>query len=339
MRRVVVIGAGVAGLACARTLRSRGLDVTVVDRARGVGGRCATRRVSGAPMDHGVVFLHGSAPELLAVLEQVGAERVEWPRLVEGKGTPCQPRAFGKGEHRVAYTDGVTAFPKHLAQDLDVRLGTKVRSLGLAGGAVSVAIEPGGALAADDVVLAVASDQARALLATLGDDEPRAAQAVLGMIGTMACLTVMARYPEGTPVPSWDILYPDDGAVLTLVANEARKRRADVPLGLVLQAQPRWSRENLLTPVPVWTSALLEEAGRVAGAWAARPAEVDHQRWKYARVGPESELAAPFLVGLPGGARLGIAGEAFSPGGGVQAAFLSGRELGLRIAGETEVSR
>ena len=126
MRRVVVIGAGVSGLECARTLRSRGIDATVVDRARGVGGRCATRRVNGAPMDHGPVFMHGSAPELLATLEQVAAERVEWPAVVEGSGTPCLPRAFAKGEMRTAFTAGMTALPKHLAQGLDVRVNAKV---------------------------------------------------------------------------------------------------------------------------------------------------------------------------------------------------------------------
>ena len=50
---VVVVGAGVAGLQCARRLRDAGLQVVVLDKARGVGGRVATRRVDGQPVDHG----------------------------------------------------------------------------------------------------------------------------------------------------------------------------------------------------------------------------------------------------------------------------------------------
>jgi len=42
------------------------------------------------------------------------------------------------------------------------------------------------------------------------------------------------------------------------------------------------------------------------------------------------------LLGLPGGGRLGLCGERFAPGGGVQAAFASGRMMAGRIlAGET----
>ena len=41
---VGVIGAGMAGLACARELAAKGFEVTVFDKGRGLGGRTATRR-------------------------------------------------------------------------------------------------------------------------------------------------------------------------------------------------------------------------------------------------------------------------------------------------------
>ncbi|MBC7939825.1 MAG: FAD-dependent oxidoreductase, partial [Chitinophagaceae bacterium] len=41
---VAVIGAGVAGAACASSLRQAGMNVTLFEKARGVGGRMATRR-------------------------------------------------------------------------------------------------------------------------------------------------------------------------------------------------------------------------------------------------------------------------------------------------------
>src|SRR5205085_2478824 len=60
---VVVIGAGVAGLTCARELKRRGVRAVVLERARGIGGRCATRRIEGQPVDHGVPFLHATSAE------------------------------------------------------------------------------------------------------------------------------------------------------------------------------------------------------------------------------------------------------------------------------------
>jgi len=49
MPEVLVIGAGVSGLSCARTLVGAGRSVAVLDRARGVGGRCSTHRLLGMP--------------------------------------------------------------------------------------------------------------------------------------------------------------------------------------------------------------------------------------------------------------------------------------------------
>ncbi|GJQ63669.1 MAG: hypothetical protein SCALA702_27220 [Melioribacteraceae bacterium] len=43
---VVIIGAGISGISAARLLQSKGFDVLLIDKGRGIGGRMATRRVS-----------------------------------------------------------------------------------------------------------------------------------------------------------------------------------------------------------------------------------------------------------------------------------------------------
>ncbi|WP_346621622.1 FAD/NAD(P)-binding protein [Blastococcus montanus] len=50
---VTVIGAGIAGLACARALRDAGREVQVLDRGRAPGGRLSSRTVHGRPVDLG----------------------------------------------------------------------------------------------------------------------------------------------------------------------------------------------------------------------------------------------------------------------------------------------
>ena len=44
MTDVVILGAGVAGLAAAQDLRAAGARVQVLDKSRGVSGRAATKR-------------------------------------------------------------------------------------------------------------------------------------------------------------------------------------------------------------------------------------------------------------------------------------------------------
>ena len=59
--RVVVIGAGVAGIGCARTLEQLGAVVTVVEAKPRVGGRCASTKINdeGAAVDLGASWIHG----------------------------------------------------------------------------------------------------------------------------------------------------------------------------------------------------------------------------------------------------------------------------------------
>jgi phytoene dehydrogenase-like protein len=59
-RRVLIIGAGLAGLACARRLTEAGLACTVLEAADEIGGRARTDRVEGFQLDRGFqVFLTG----------------------------------------------------------------------------------------------------------------------------------------------------------------------------------------------------------------------------------------------------------------------------------------
>ncbi|MGL5196126.1 MAG: FAD-dependent oxidoreductase, partial [Chroococcales cyanobacterium] len=54
---MAVIGAGIAGLTAAQSLRSLGQTVVVLEKSRGVGGRVATRRLYDTQADFGAPFL------------------------------------------------------------------------------------------------------------------------------------------------------------------------------------------------------------------------------------------------------------------------------------------
>ena len=326
---VIVIGAGVAGLSCAARLQAAGAGVLLLDRADKPGGRCATRQFHGQSADYGPVFLHGRDPDFLAAVRTACAEtRPGWPGKVSGTGKPCQPEAFSLGESRLGIPEGVNAFPRSLAAGLRIQLNCRVQTVSWDGGLFSVTDGAGGQWQSRDLVLALALEQALPFLRQLapGEGIPQAL-ALLGMFHTVPCLTVIAGYPAGTRMPEWDVQYPEAEESLLLVSNESGKRDAKV---LVVQAAPRWSRVHLEDDPDAWSDALLASAARVTGAWVTAPEWRHTHRWRFARLDRANELAAPLVLSRNQG-RLGVCGDLFSPGGGVQAAWRSGRELAERL--------
>ncbi|WP_306602278.1 NAD(P)/FAD-dependent oxidoreductase [Geothrix sp. 21YS21S-2] len=332
----IVVGAGVAGLSCAGALKRAGREVLVLERAHGVGGRCATRRFDGQPVDFGPLFAHGHHPGFLQALREVDADPIrDWPRRVEGGGPPCQPGALEPTVRRIAFAQGMKAFPRHLAKGLEIHLETRVTAIRAVEGGFEVTAGEGAPLRCRDLVLALALEQSRRLLGTL-EPFPQAAglQALLGLFGSVPCLAVMAGYALDAPAPAWDVLYPEASEVLQLVALDSSKREAPRFRTFVAQARPKWSRQRLEAPLDQWGRELLDEAALHLGPWAAAPLWSYPHRWRYARLGPTSELAEPLRIDFPGGARLGLAGDVFSPGGGLQAAWLSGTRLAGRLTQE-----
>ena len=333
--QVLTVGAGVAGLSLARQIQGRGGLVTLLDKGRGVGGRCATRRVDDQPVDHGVPFLHGQTEAFVRAIEALDRPTMvhDWPMHLRGPGTPCQPQAFSSQGLRLAVSEGVSAFPKQLARGLNVELGTRVERIGLAGDHFEVQVQ--GEIqrrAAPSLVLTCPAEQTRELLAPLAEswEEVRAVTRVLEGVFMLPCLTVLAGYAEA-PRQRWHLMLPEPGSAIHSLINDSSKRPPGATQTLVIQARSDFSRQHLEEETGVWTGTLLAAAAGLVGEWAGEPAWVQSHVWRFARVQRGNELGHPVLLRWPGGATLGLCGEAFNPLGGVEGAYLSGIELAFRM--------
>lgn len=340
---VLVIGAGVAGLSAAGELVRRGQKVLILDRANGVGGRCASRTLHGQRVDYGVPFLHGGSPHFLGVVEgcSTGPAAAHllpgWPHRVLETRLACQPQAFNGAQRRLGVAEGVSAFPKRLAAGLDVRTGVPITLLHAVPGGVQAVAADGRRFEARNVVLALAAPQTVRLL------EPFAARVNGGRervrrleaLDHVPCLTVVAGYPADGPAPPFDAWYPMETTILHSVLHDSAKRPDGPWHVLVLQARSQYSLEHLEAPVEAWADDLVWEVGDVLGAWAGRPEWRWTHRWRWARIPVTGACAeVPGWLEVEGGGRLGLCGEAFAEAGGVEGAFLSGVALGRGLDGQ-----
>jgi monoamine oxidase len=84
-KRIVVVGAGLAGLGAAATLRERGFDVTVLEARDRIGGRVNSVERFGTTIDLGAAWIHDSRGNpLTAVAKAAGLTTVatDYDRVV-----------------------------------------------------------------------------------------------------------------------------------------------------------------------------------------------------------------------------------------------------------------
>mgnify|MGYP001382774367 CR=1 FL=1 len=77
-RHIAIVGAGMAGVACARTLVQAGHRVTLFEKSRGAGGRMATRRSEFGGFDHGAQFFTVRDERFRQALEATAAPAAHW---------------------------------------------------------------------------------------------------------------------------------------------------------------------------------------------------------------------------------------------------------------------
>jgi len=313
--RIAVIGAGMAGLACARELARADVIVTVFEKSRGLGGRLATHRAGGLAFDLGAQFLTARSPAFRRVIEAGGRA---------GTIVPWRPRIREDGRHWdepieewLVGAPGMSAVVRPLSGSLEVRTGVGVHEL-LAGQRGWELLTDSGTPSEvfDALAVAVPAPQALALLAPHGRGFRR-----IGDVRMAPCWSAMFVIEEpldtGADVYRWT-----SGPLSWAACDSSKPQRSSEAQCWVVHASSAWSRERLGEDADDMAQALWDAFAVACGLDRPSPRWLRAHRWRHALV--EQPLGRSCLVDEETAS--GACGDwCIAPR--VEAAFESGRAL------------
>ncbi|MFD0666365.1 NAD(P)/FAD-dependent oxidoreductase [Ramlibacter sp. MAHUQ-53] len=343
-RRIAVIGAGVAGLACARTLAQAGHEVIVFEKSRGFGGRMACRQTPFGGFDHGAQYFTVRDERFERVLQLTPGLVRPWSanavRVLDPHGRVAEAARTGVEAHWVP-VPGMNALARAWAQPLAdagrVHLETQATrierdaidqarwQLHTAGPGDTVHVHSG----FDQVLLAIPSVQAADLLraSSLAPDFVKR----IGQVQVAPCWTLMVAFPQAQQPgmfhlgPQWNAAMSTHHRITWLSRESSKPGRALIERWTV-QASPEWSLEHLEDDPQRVAAKLLKGFAEVTGI-RAEPTHAQVHRWRFAKT--QVPLGQSFLWDAKSG--LGVCGD-WCLGHRVEDGFVSGLELALAAA-------
>ena len=308
---VLVVGAGISGIACAQALRRAGVATRVVDRGRRPGGRMASRTIHGRTVDFGAAYFTAEPGSRFG--DVVGGWLARelarpWTDTIAVAGAGGIHRS-STGPMRYAAAAGLRELVVDLARGIDVEQGVTVNH---------VAQGEADGERYDTVVLAMPDPQARRML----DAASPLCDALDDGRGWEPSITVVLKW-AAREWPPFHAAFVNDAPELTTVADDGDRRGDGAPV-LVAHTTAALARQHLDAP-----------EGAIAPASAAvkrllmltdDPLHSFVHRWTFAR--PAAQHPEPFL--LENG--IGVCGDAWGERSSVGTAWASGDALGRAIA-------
>jgi len=341
-KNIAVIGAGIAGLACARTLLQAGHRVTVLEKAEAVGGRVTSCDTPFGSFDPGAQYFTVRDARFEKVLALSPQLRRPWSanavRVLDPHGRVAEAALPSREAHWVGVPT-MGALPRHWAQPLAdagaLQLRTRVVrierdtldpdrwQLQTAGPDDSAHVYS----SFDTVLLALPHSLALGLLRSSG--------LVAGLleraesVEVAPCWTLMLAFPHAVE-PTLTHLGPQWNAALSThhriawLARESSKPGRGLIERWTVQGSAAWSDEHIDDDPERVRAKLLKGFCEVTGI-RAEPTYAEVYRWRWAKT--RIPLGDSHLWDRR--AEIGLCGD-WCLGHRVEDAFVSGLELALK---------
>lgn len=304
--KIIIIGAGIAGLSAAKVLVEKGHEVTILDKGRGVGGRMSTRTIENAKADHGAQYFSVKSAEfqlLIAVLQTENIAK-EW-HLAQRQNV------------RYIGAKGMNTISKKMASNLTVHLNEKVILISKN----EIKTESGNTYNFDNLIITIPIPQVIDLFDASEITFSKKDKSVIDSIEYDPCIAVMAVLKQATVIPSGGVIL--ENQPVAWIADNFQKGITEIPTATI-HASAAFSKKHLEDNLQEVAHEMLLSVNQ----WINPVNIVSTQvhRWRYSLACKRYEQ--PFYQIENRNIYLG--GDGFGIGN-VEGAFLSGYHLAMNI--------
>lgn len=313
--RIAVIGAGISGLACARSLAAAGCDVTVFEKTGRVGGRASTCHMPWGSFDHGAQYFTARGATFRQLLKHWidNGIAAAWTG-----GAPRNDDPFTEGETLYVGTPNMASVGGALAAGLRLQLDSPIGRIAAGTQGWQLDRSDGRVLGTFDWVVSSAPAPLTAeLLAAIAPSIAKEAT----RCRYSPCWAVMARC-ELWNANGPTLMRPKDSALSWIAHDSSKPGRVVQPTWVLLASAP-WSAAHVDVAPDDVARELLEVWARLG---APRVGISSAHRWLHALA--EAPLGRPCLIDAE--RRVGACGDwCIAPR--IESAFDSGLALAREI--------
>lgn len=316
---IAIIGAGLAGLTLARELAEHA-NITLFEKARGLGGRMSTRRNDSHQWDHGAQFFTARTPAFKALLAPFidNGTVVEWLPNITTLSPDKAPFKRPWFEPHYVASPAMNRLLKGMAQGLDVRLQTRVATLVQQQEKWQLLDENEQLLGEYDWIISSAPlPQTQELLPAelLGNS--------LDAYRMLPCYALLLAVDDAA-LPVWDAASVNDSPVRWIACNHRLPGRNRQAGAVVVHTTPEWAASHLEDDQEQVKQQLVDSFCTLTGVDANAITQAQLHRWRYALSAEVEEPESGFVLNAHH--RLAACGD-WCLGGRVEAAFTSARQL------------
>lgn len=312
---IAIIGAGFAGMTFASLCKSKH-NITVYEKARGVGGRMTHRRHAQFDFDHGAQYFTVRDPRFRQFLQDnFNKELQSWYARFASFENGVKTRMSNWQEKHYVGVPAMNSLCKKLSAGLDVLTNTKITQLIKKNDKWLVYADEDKILGSYDLVISTAPpEQTVALIPEICSFITKVAE-----IKMQSCYTLMLGFASN-PLPDFDVAHILDDDLSWVSVNSSKPGRDTLP-SVVVNSTNSWADANILTELDIVKNYMLKAADKLL-MFSEKPVYHDIHRWRYANIGSQHGPKSFYDPEL----NIGACGD-WCIKGRVEAAFLSALSL------------